>query len=334
MIETFIKDIEYYLPSKVLTNEELVRDFPEWNAEKVAKKTGIKERHIAAEGETSADMAYMAASKLFERNSQLKKTVDFILFCTQTPDYRMPASACLLQRRLGLPTTIGAVDIDLGCSGFIYGLALAKGLVTGGIAHQVLFLTADTLTKHIHPRDKGNKSILGDAASATVISSEGIAKIGNFVLGTDGNGEEIINIKIGGTRQPLPINDEVIDDNGHIKSSDYFYMDGPEVFNFTLDSVPPLLDECLQKNNLVKESVDKYILHQANGYILSTLRKLYGVPKDQFYIDMEHYGNTASSTIPLALKDALSCKFVRQGDRVMIAGFGVGFSYGACLLEF
>ena len=251
MIETFIKDIEYYLPSKVLTNEELVRDFPEWNAEKVAKKTGIKERHIAAEGETSADMAYMAASKLFERNSQLKKTVDFILFCTQTPDYRMPASACLLQRRLGLPTTIGAVDIDLGCSGFIYGLALAKGLVTGGIAHQVLFLTADTLTKHIHPQDKGNKAILGDAATATVISSEGIAKIGNFVLGTDGNGEEIINIKIGGTRQPLPINDEVIDDNGHIKSSDYFYMDGPEVFNFTLDSVPPLLDECLQKNNLV-----------------------------------------------------------------------------------
>lgn len=333
-MEVYIKDIEYYLPSKVLTNEELVRDFPEWDAEKVAKKTGIKERHVAADTETSADMVFAAATKLFERNPQLKETVDFILFCTQTPDYRMPASACLLQRRLGLPTTVGAVDIDLGCSGFIYGLAMSKGLVAGGIAHNVLLLTADTLTKHIHPRDKSNKSILGDAATATIVSTVGYAKIGNFVLGTDGTGEEIINIKIGGTRQPLPIHDEIIDGNGHIKSSDYFYMDGPEVFNFTLDSVPPLLDECLKQNNLEKESVDKYVLHQANGYILSTIRKIYGVPKEIFYIDMEHYGNTASSTIPLALKDALDSKFIEQGDRVIIAGFGVGFSYGACLLEF
>ena len=333
-MEAFIKDIEYYLPSRVLTNEELVRDFPEWDADKVAKKTGIKERHVAADEESSSDMAFQAAIQLFERSPQLKKEVDFILFCTQTPDYRMPASACLLQRRLDLPTSTGAVDIDLGCSGFIYGLAMAKGLLLGGVAHSVLLLTADTLTKHIHPRDKGNMSILGDAAAATIVSSEGFAKIGNFVLGTDGTGEEIINIKIGGTRQPLPIHDEMIDKNGHIKSSDHFYMDGPEVFNFTLDSVPPLLDECLSRNNVQKENVDKYVLHQANEYILSTIRKLYGVPKDKFFIDLEYYGNTASSTIPLALKDALKIRYIKQGDRVMIAGFGVGFSYGACLLEF
>lgn len=333
-MDAFINDIETYLPLRVLTNEELVGEFPEWDAEKVAKKTGIKERHISADNETSVDMAFQAASKLFDRNPQLKKDVDFIILCTQTPDYRMPASACLLQKRLGLPTTIGAVDIDLGCSGFIYGLGLAKGLVLGNIAQAVLLLTADTLTKYFHPKDKGNKSIFGDAAAATVVSTRGFAKIDNFVLGTDGWGQEIINIKIGGTRQPLPIHDETIDENGHVKSSDYFYMDGPEVFNFTLDSVPPLLDECLRMNDIQKDEIDQYILHQANGYILNTIRKVYGVPKEKFYINMEHYGNTVSSTIPLAIKDARLSNIIHDGNRVLIAGFGVGFSYGACLLEF
>lgn len=333
-MDAYIKAIEYYLPSKVLTNEELVHNFPEWNAEKVAKKTGIKARHVAADGETSADMAYHAATKLFEKMPQVKTEVDFIIFCTQTADYRMPASACLLQERLKLPTSVGALDIDLGCSGFMYGLALSKGLIAGGIAHCILLLTADTLTKYIHPKDKGNLSILGDAGAATIISTEGFAKVGNFVLGTDGKGQESINIKIGGTRQPHAIYDETVDGNGHIKSSDYFYMDGPEVFNFTLDSVPPLLDECLKKNGLSKDEVDYYVLHQANGYILSTIRKLYGVPKDKFYIDMEHYGNTASSTIPLALKDAMNRELLQKGYRVVIAGFGVGFSYAACVLDF
>lgn len=333
-MDAFINDIETYLPSRVLTNEELVGEFPEWDADKVAKKTGIKERHIAADNETSVDMAFQAALKLFGRDPHLKKCVDFIIFCTQTPDYRIPASACLLQNRLGLPTTIGAVDIDLGCSGFIYGLGLAKGLVLGNIAQCVLLLTADTLTKYFHPKDKGNMSIFGDAAAATVVSTQGFAKIDNFVLGTDGGGQEIINIKIGGTRQPLPIHDETIDENGHVKSSDYFYMDGPEVFNFTLDSVPPLLDECLKKNDILKDEIDQYILHQANGYILNTIRKVYGVPKEKFYINMEHYGNTVSSTIPLAIKDARLLNIIHDGNRVLIAGFGVGFSYGACLLEF
>ncbi len=333
-MDVYIKKIVSYLPQKVLTNEELVSIFPEWDAEKVAKKTGIKERHVAADNETSADMAYKAAIQLFEEEPQIKNTVDFIIFCTQTADYRMPSSACLLQERLGLPTTVGALDVDLGCSGFIYGLALAKGLVVSNIAHCVLLLTADTLTKYMHPKDKGNLSIFGDAAAATIVTTEGIAKIGDFVLGTDGKGAESINIKIGGTRQPHAINDARIDDNGHIMSSDYFYMDGPDVFNFTLDVVPPLLDECLERNKLKKEDVDQFVMHQANGYILSTIRKIYGVSKDKFYIDLEHYGNTVSSTIPIAIKGALSKKVVVKGNRVVIAGFGVGYSYGACLLEF
>lgn len=333
-MDVFIKAIDYYLPECVVTNEELVSEFPEWDADKVTQKTGILERHIVNKNETATDLAYKAALTLFEHNPEIKESVDFLLLCTQSADYKLPTSACILQHRLGLPTTIGAFDYDLGCSGCVYGLAIAKGLVIAGIAKNVLLITAETYSKYFHPEDKGNKSLFGDGAAATLVSTEGFAKIGEFALGTDGEGEDNLKVKTGGARFPLPLCEDSKDENGYILSSDHLYMNGPEIFNFTLDSVPPLMDLCLLNNHLNKEDIDLFVPHQANKYMLNTLRKVYGISKDKFYINLEKTGNTVSSTVPIAIKDALGNGLINIGDKVLIAGFGVGYSYGASVLLF
>lgn len=160
----FIKAINYYLPEKVVTNEELLKEFPEWSVDKVAAKVGIDSRHVADENETAGDLAEKAARKLFEEHNIDPKSIDFLLLCTQSSDHFLPSTACILQDRLGIPTTAGAFDYNLGCSGCVYGMAVAKGLIAGGIAKNVLLLTAETYNKYLHPSDKSNRSIFGDAA--------------------------------------------------------------------------------------------------------------------------------------------------------------------------
>ena len=197
----YIKAISYYLPDKVVTNEDLVKEFPEWSVDKVAQKVGVDSRHLAAENETAGDMAEKAARQLFSEYKVSPDIIDFVLLCTQSPDYFLPSTACILQDRLGIPKTAGAFDYNLGCSGCIYGMALAKGLIAGGIAKNVLLLTAETYNKYLHPLDKSNRSIFGDGAAACLISSDGIAEIGEFVLGTDGSGANNLIIKSGASRQ-------------------------------------------------------------------------------------------------------------------------------------
>ena len=333
-MNAYIKHIEYYLPEQVVTNEQLVQDFPEWNAEKVANKIGVIERHVSNSSETATDMAYKVAKSLFEKYPYVKNEVDFLLLCTQSPDYKLPTSACILQERLGLPSSIGAIDFDLGCSGWVYGLALAKGLIYGGIAKNVLLITSETYNKYFHSQDKSNKALFGDGAAATLISIEGNVNIGEFVLGTDGKGENNLKVKTGGSRFPHHLNEEGYDENGYLLASDYLYMNGPEIFNFTLDAVPPLMTECIQKNEITEESINLYVLHQANQYMLNTIRKVCGISKDRFYINLKHTGNTVSSTIPIALRNALDENVIQTNNRVLVAGFGVGYSYGACILDF
>lgn len=222
----YIKAISYYLPEQVLTNEELVKEFPEWSVEKVAAKVGVDSRHIAAKDETAGDMAEKAAKKLFAEYSIDPKSIDFLLLCTQSPDYFLPSTACILQDKLGIPTSAGAFDYNLGCSGCVYGMAIAKGLISAGIAKNVLLLTAETYNKYLHPLDKSNRSIFGDGAAACLISSEGLAEIGEFVLGTDGNGAENLILKKGGARQPEANGHEEEDDDGHVRRDDYLYMGG------------------------------------------------------------------------------------------------------------
>ena len=331
----WIRAISYYLPGETLTNEALAEAFPEWDVDKVYNKVGVRTRHLAGKTETAGDLAEKAARKLFEEYGIAPGEVDFLLLCTQSPDHFLPSTACILQDRLGIPTSAGALDYDLGCSGCIYGLAMAKGLIAAGLASNVLLLTAETYTKYLHPEDKSNKTIFGDGAAACLISKEkGLAEIGDFVLGTDGSGATNLMVRSGAARQPEKTGRFAVDDDGHTNYEDYLYMNGSAIFNFTLETVPPLMKSLLAKSGLEKADVDYFVFHQANKYMLSTLRKVCGIPADKFYVDLEETGNTVSSTILIGLKECLETGKIASGAMVMICGFGVGLSYGACLLQF
>jgi 3-oxoacyl-[acyl-carrier-protein] synthase-3 len=334
MCRAYIKDIAYYLPEKVVTNEDIVAEFPEWSVEKIAAKVGVNFRHVAADDETATDMAVKAAELLFEKGKVGKEAIDFILFCTQSPDYKLPTSACIIQDRLGLDKNIGALDFDLGCSGYVYGLALAKGLVLAGIAKEVLLLTSETYNKYLHPRDKGDRTIFGDAASATVVSADGFAEIGEFSLGTDGSGAGNLIVKTGCSRFPEKANDLKFDEYNNPVSSDYLYMNGSELFTFTLDSVPPLVEDTLLKNHMAGANVDMYVFHQANIFMINYLRKKLEIPKEKFYVYLSKVGNTVSNSIPIALAEAMKDGSVHAGHKVLIAGFGVGYSWGGTVLRF
>lgn len=329
-MKAYIKDIAYYLPDEILTNEQIAEQFPEWSAEKVANKVGITERHFAAPDETATDMAYQAAERLFAQGID-RKTVDFVLLCTQSGDYFLPSSACILQDRLGLSKACGALDFNLGCSGYEYGLAIAKGLIIAGIAKNILLLTAETYTKYIHPLDKGNRTIFGDGASASLIGTDGFAEIGEVVLGTDGSGAENLIVRSLGARHKELLNDLRMDEEEGLVSGDHLYMHGGNVFNFTADVVPPMVEELLNKSGLKQEEVDLWIFHQANKYMINYLRKLLDIDKNKFYIFMEHVGNTVSSTIPIAMVEAR--REGRLHGNVLLAGFGVGLSWGGVMLR-
>lgn len=333
-MSAYIKAISYYLPEKTVTNSDLSERFVDWSAEKIAKKIGVEKRHVAIENETAGDLACKAALKLFGEYEIDPKAIDFVLFCTQSPDYFLPTTACIIQDRLGIPTSAGALDFNLGCSGCIYGMALAKGLIAAGIAKNVLLITAETYSKHLHKDDKSNLSIFGDGAAACLISNEGIAEIGEFELGTDGRGAEHLIVKTGGLRCREKTGNAVSDEEGHLRHDDFLYMDGGAIFNFTLDTVPVLVKEVLEKNKLTESDIDMFVFHQANKFMLDTIRKICHIPKDKFYINLKDCGNTVSSTILIALKDCLRDNLIKKGEKVMIAGFGVGLSWGGTVLKF
>ena len=329
----YIKAISYYLPETVLTNEALVREFPEWSVDKVAQKVGVHSRHLAGEHETAGDMAERAARRLFDEYTIDPKEVDFLLLCTQSPDYFFPSTACILQNRLGLRTDVGAFDYNLGCSGCVYGLAVAKGLIAGGIARNVLLLTAETYNKYLHPSDKSNRSIFGDGAAACLISTDGFAKIGAFGMGTDGSGAEHLILKTGAARWKMATGLSVTDDEGHVWHDDYLYMNGSEICTFTLDIVPPLVNITLANNGLEKEMINQFVFHQANKYMLNFLRKKLKIEQNRFYYCLSQFGNTVSSSIPIALREAIDDGIIRKGDKALLAGFGVGYFWAGTILR-
>ena len=334
MNHAFIKAISFYLPEQVMTNEQLVKEFPEWSVEKVAQKVGVDSRHLAAENETAGDMAEKAARRLFEEYSIEPSCIDFLMLCTQSPDYFLPSTACILQNKLGIPTSAGAFDYNLGCSGCIYGMALAKGLISSGIARNVLLLTAETYNKYLHRDDKSNRSIFGDGAAACLISNEGFAEIGEFVLGTDGSGAENLIVKTGASRCRKPTGRSEKDSEDHLRRDDYLYMNGGAIFNFTMDAVPAMMNQLLEKSDLTKKDIDHYVFHQANKFMLSTIRKVCVLPKDKFYINLANVGNTVSSTILIGLKECIDEGTIQAGMKVMCCGFGVGLSWGGTILYF
>lgn len=329
-----IKAISVYIPEKKLSNDSLSREFPSWTADKISKKTGIYNRSIAAENETSGDMAVSVSKNLFSEHKIDKSNIDFILLCTQSPDYFLPTTACIVQDKLGLQTNCGALDFNLGCSGYIYGLALAKGLISSKIANNVLLITSETYSKYIHNKDKSNRTIFGDAAAASLISKDDSGTIEKISLGSDGSGAKNLIVKNGAAKHPHAIGNNEFINNDFFKNDSNLYMNGKEIFMFTSKAVPKLVDDCLIKNNLTISQVDLFIFHQANAYMLEYMRRKINIPKEKFYIYIENVGNTVSSTIPIALDDAIKNKRIKPGMNVLLVGFGVGYSSGATIIKY
>jgi 3-oxoacyl-[acyl-carrier-protein] synthase-3 len=333
-----ISAIEYYLPGPVLSNEDLAAEFPEWSIEKIQGKTGIANRHIAGPDECASDLAYYAATKLFANGSHTPQDVDYILLCTQSPDYFLPTTACILQERLGICTRAGALDFNLGCSGYIYGLGLAQGLIQTGQAETVLLITAETYSKFIHRQDKSVRTLFGDAAAATLLVSSGDdsrCRTQAYVYGTDGKGAKNLIVPAGGLREPSsPATKEVwTDEQGNARSQDNLFMNGAEIFNFTLRAIPDCVRTLLTRSGKDLQDVDLFVFHQANRYMLEHLQKKLKVPAEKFFIWMESCGNTVSSTIPIALKEAESAGKLKDGQLVVLVGFGVGYSWGATIVS-
>lgn len=321
------------LPEKVLGNDELAHDYPGWSAEKILEKTGIRERRIVAEHETAVDLAVRAAERLFEQLPEARGDVDFLILCTQAPDYVLPSSSCILQDRLGLCKQTGALDINLGCSGFVYGLALAAGLISAGMANNVLLVTADTYSKYINRRDKSVRTLFGDGAAATLISRDenASASMGPFAFGTDGAGADRLIVPAGGFRTPRSPETAVEreDRSGNARSSDDLFMDGAAVMSFTLREVPKIYRELLDKAQCQPADLSAVILHQANKFMLDSLQKKLHLADAQLPRCYEFIGNTVSSTIPFALEQELGSGRLVQGSRVALVGFGVGLSWAA-----
>jgi len=338
MKQAAIVAVEYHLPAETVSSERLAAEFPEWSVSKIDEKTGIGERHIAADGECASDLAVEAARKLFATGACQPADIDYILFCTQSPDYFLPTTACTIQDRLGIPQSAGAIDYNLGCSGFVGGLGLAKGLIETGQASKILLLTAETYSKFLNRRDKSVRTIFGDAGAATLVAALESAAgpyIGPLVYGTDGSGAGNLIVRTGGMREPRTVESAVEreEESGNFRSRDNLFMNGAEIFSFTLRVIPQSVKDLLERAGIGMDAVDLFVFHQANQYMLEHLRKRLKIPEDKFLISMRSCGNTVSCTIPIALRNARQNGKIKSGDLVMLVGFGVGYSWASALIR-
>ncbi len=328
-----ITAVEYHLPEGILTNSDFEKLQSNWRAEDILAKTGIACRHISAEGETASDLACEAGRKLLASGVVRAEEIGLLIFCTQTPDYALPTSACLLQNRLGLPRTCAAFDMNLGCSGFVYGLSLAKGFLESGLAEKALLLTGDTYTKWLAPDDMSVRTVFGDGAAATLVelqdSPDGRDYLGPFVFGTDGSGWFRLAVHGSGARPFRPEDRELLP-QGHEPGK--LYMDGPNIFNFTIKEVPTAYAALLAKAGKTTADIDLVVFHQANAFMLEHLRKRIHIPEEKFALALREIGNTVSSSIPIALQESVKSGRLWNGAVVALVGFGVGYSWGANLI--
>jgi 3-oxoacyl-[acyl-carrier-protein] synthase-3 len=327
VLHSQIGPIAVHFPERVETNEELQARNPDWDLALIAEKTGIYSRTIAAADETASDLAVRAAEKLFRENGVDPKSIDFVLLCTQTPDYPLPTTACLVQDRLGLRTNCGALDFNLGCSGFVYGLSLAEGLIASGQCRRILLITAETYSKYILDDDRSIKPIFSDAAAATLIEAqEGIA-INGFEFGTDGSGADTLIVADGGSR-PIGC---AIKPRNRKRWSSRLYMDGPSLMSFTVGAIPQMVREMIAKQGFAPEQIDWFLMHQATRKMLEHLQTALHTDDDHLPIRLAHRGNTVSCTLPILIDDLRQEGKLKAGDVSVLVGFGVGWSWAGCV---
>lgn len=318
--------IAVHLPETIEDNDRYSVEFPKWNMEMIYAKTGVRARHIAQPHECVSDLAVAAAEKLFAEYDIDRSSVDFLLLCTQTPDYPLPTTACLVQDRLGLPKSIGALDFNLGCSGFVYGLALADGLIRSEAARRVLLITSETYSKYIDGGDRSLRTIFGDGAAATLIDAASSPSLGTFAFGTDGSGGDTLMVGSGGARPE----GTGLHPRKRQRWGSRLYMDGPEIVKFTLDVVPTMVERLLSQAGWSRDDLQFYLLHQATSFLLEQLRARLNITLEQAPLALAEYGNTVSSTIPILIRDLRAAGRLKLGARSLMVGFGVGLSWGGC----
>jgi 3-oxoacyl-[acyl-carrier-protein] synthase-3 len=324
-----ISAIEFHYPELKITNESLSSEFPDYDFNKFEQKVGIKNRYIVDEKTTALDLAVIACEKLFKTYD--KSIIDYVLYCTQSPEYFLPTTACILQNKLKLRNDIGAFDFNLGCSGFTYGVSLAKALISSNQAKNILLVTAETYSRYIHPKDRSNRAIFGDAAAATLITFSEQNEIGEFLFGTDGSGFEQLIVSNGCSKFPFDNNAEIKNyGTDNIYTDNHLYMNGPEIFSFTNSVIPGFVKKVLFNNNLSIDSIDQFIFHQANAFMLDFMRRSLKIEEKNFFIDLIDGGNTVSCTIPIALKKY--SERINATQNVIIVGFGVGLSWSGGLI--
>ena len=324
-----IGPISVHLPERVETNDQLAEEFPSWSMDRIYEKTGIAARHIAAPGECASDLGVAAAEKLFDQYNVDRDSIDFLLLCTQTPDYPLPTTACLLQQRLGLRTSAGAMDFNLGCSGFVYGLALADGLIRTESVQRVLLITAETYSKYIHASDRSLRTIFGDGAAATLIDASPEQSLSAFNYGTDGQGGDTLLVACGGAR----LAEDALQPRHRKRWPSELYMDGPTLINFTIDAIPRLVEQVLSDAQLTDEDIELYLFHQATFKMLDQLRQRLEVAEDRMPLALKDCGNTVSATIPILIERLRSGGRLKPGMRNLLIGFGVGWSWAGCVWE-
>ncbi len=330
-----IQNIAFFLPETRLSNDMLAAEFPGVSAEAIYKQSGVRQRSIAEDSLTPADLAAQAASILFSKLHGVQPTeIDAVLYCTEGLDYKAPATACLLHQRLGLKPACLALDIPAGCTGFVNGLMVAQGLIgKNGIRH-VLLLTSEITSKVISQSDLHLRMLFGDGACATLISISDQDKLGQFVFGTDGTGAKYLWVEHSGMRSPADIAwlEEQRHNSNGLKNG-RMIMKGDELLHFALTHIPSLINDTLRVNHLQEEDIDLFVFHQASGIILRSLRRKCRIPEAKFFLHLEDCGNTVSSSIPLALQHAILQKRIQRGAKVMLVGFGVGLSWAATVIE-
>ncbi len=316
-----IETIEYYLPERVEDNDLLEEENPDWKMSDLFKKTGVFKRYISDKNQTSVDMAVISAEKIFQ-NGVDRHEIDFVVLVTQSPDYLLPTSACLIQDKLNLKKECMAFDINLGCSGYIYGLSVCSSLIETGVAKKGLLICSETYTKFIDKSDRTCRPLFGDGAAATLLTACVNDKLGPFTFGTDGSGYDNLILRGSGAR--------VENDSNAINN---LFMEGAKVFMFTMDMVPKSVEGMLKKVDLSIDEIDLFVFHQASKLVIDNITRRLDLPEEKVFRNYQDIGNTVSASIPIALKDAEDTKVLKRGDKVMLTGFGVGFSWGSCLLE-
>jgi len=328
-----IKNIEYYLPENIITNEDLKIENPDWDMEKVFAKTGVYKRHISRIDETAFDLSVKACEKLFIKID--KDIIDAIICCTQSPDYIMPSNAFLLQKHFKLSKNIFAFDFNHACTGFVYGLLIAESFINSGLAKNILLINADTYSKYINKKDRSTRVLFGDGAAATLISRNEKKGIIDKSVITVGKEFEKFWIPAGGLRIPKDesTTKEIKENNGNVRSKNNINMDGMGVWSFINGTVPKQINDLLIKNKLTISDINMFLFHQASKMTLDSLIKKLKIPESKTYLNLLNIGNTVSASIPIALKDTIDAHKIANNQLLVIAGFGVGLSSGVILME-